>query len=218
MKKIAYLINALSLAITIFLISGIDGEAPSHFDPYGQVDRFGSKLELLILPTLTFLIIILIFVASEKENSVFRKQDQKIIEVFSILISLVFLIIQGVYVYAVNANVNRTGFVWPSIYQYISYIWGILSIVIGLCIPKTKKEKSLVSKLKWTKYNDRTSEMSNLFFSKAFIIAGILDVFAGLILKNVDILIAIVVLTLLQIIACLIYSYKIYKEEKSLIK
>lgn len=50
LEGLGYICNFLSVAYAIVKINTIDGEIPTHYNAYGEVDGYGSPTTLLILP------------------------------------------------------------------------------------------------------------------------------------------------------------------------
>ena len=56
MKQLARMIAALCLFVTLLVLRELPAEIPVHFDFVGNITRWGSKYELLILPVLLLLV------------------------------------------------------------------------------------------------------------------------------------------------------------------
>ena len=50
LELLGYIMLMLSLAYAIVMINTIEGEIPTHYNAYGEVDAYGSPTSLLILP------------------------------------------------------------------------------------------------------------------------------------------------------------------------
>lgn len=62
---------ALILAQILYLVLGWDSlpsQIPAHYNLAGQIDRWGSKLEMLILPLLSLLLLILLEIVGRHPN------------------------------------------------------------------------------------------------------------------------------------------------------
>ena len=56
MKQLARMIAAFCLFVTLLVLRELPAEIPVHFDFVGNITRWGSKYELLILPVLLLLV------------------------------------------------------------------------------------------------------------------------------------------------------------------
>lgn len=50
LELLGYIMIMLSLVYAIIMINTIEGEIPTHYNEYGEVDAYGSPTSLLILP------------------------------------------------------------------------------------------------------------------------------------------------------------------------
>lgn len=50
LELLGYIMLMLSLVYAIVMINTIEGEIPTHYNEYGEVDSYGSPTSLLILP------------------------------------------------------------------------------------------------------------------------------------------------------------------------
>ena len=55
MKKTLWIISALVAIITAVAIQFMPDKIPAHYNMSGEIDRFGSKYELLIYPVIIFI-------------------------------------------------------------------------------------------------------------------------------------------------------------------
>ena len=56
MKQLTRMIAALCLFVTLLVLRELPAEIPAHYDFAGNVTRYGSKYELLILPVILLLV------------------------------------------------------------------------------------------------------------------------------------------------------------------
>lgn len=72
-EKIADIIGLLSLLLPIIFIafnwSSLPPEIPAHFGPAGEVDRWGSKYELFLLPMISICLFFMLHVLEKKPHT-----------------------------------------------------------------------------------------------------------------------------------------------------
>ena len=91
---------------------------------------------------------------------------------------------------------------------------GIMFIVLGNYMPKTRRNSLVGIRCAWTQYNDVTWAKSNRFASYLVVGAGVIAIILAFVMKNV--MNALLIVTVLMLIICvvsLVYSHKIYVQE-----
>ena len=119
-------INIINVAIllvvlvgTLFALSIMPDTVPVHFDIHGVADRWGSKYEMLIMPgcmlaMLAFWIGIdasykkKIATSSDEKEIAEARSNLKVIQLTSIITSLMFAVINGVTIYASYSQLDTT--------------------------------------------------------------------------------------------------------------
>ena len=91
---------------------------------------------------------------------------------------------------------------------------GILFIVLGNYLTKTRANRVIGVRIRWSLYNDRTWSRVNRFGAAALMIAGILTVLLAMLIRNSFIAVmASLGLLLLASVAMLIYARRVYLQE-----
>jgi len=226
MKKIMWVFSFISLIGMAVSMQFMPDKVPMHFDISGNVDRWGSKYEMLIFPV--FLILNAIITAvilnnfekkaladpGSKESAGF-KSNAKVIGITGAVTSAVLVAIQGFMTYKVcsgalpgeEGKTVNTGII-PAL------LIGVLLIVLGNFMTKTRLNRFIGFRTKWSMYNDVTWEKSNRFGSYLMIAAGVLSIVCAVIVKSAAASsTAAVALVVIAGIVTAIYSHKVYKEE-----
>ena len=91
---------------------------------------------------------------------------------------------------------------------------GVLMIVLGNFMPKTRRNRLVGLRTKWSLYNDTTWRKSNRFGAAALMGAGVLTVLAGAVLKHASAAWATACgLILLAVLLSLVYARRVYVQE-----
>ena len=227
MKQLARMIAALCLFVTLLVLRELPAEIPTHYDSAGNITRWGSKYELLILPVLLLLIsfgsrFLLLHLRRKAEQAGSDKERQAAAANAKVVVTVIFsqaLIlscIQGVALY--NTVFALRGESFLSTFageKLLTILCGSLLLVPGNILPKCRRNGMVGFRLPWTKYNDITWQKSNRFAGMMLVAAGALGivstVFApkgyGMFLLSIYIMAAIVIST--------VRAWQVYREEKA---
>ena len=227
MKQLARMIAAFCLFVTLLVLRELPAEIPAHYDFVGNITRWGSKYELLILPVLLLLVsfgsrfLLLRFhrKAEQAESDKERQAAAANAKVLGIVIfsqTLILSCIQGVLLY--NTVLALRGESFLSTFageKLLTILCGSLLLVPGDILPKCRRNGMVGFRLPWTKYNDITWQKSNRFAGRMLVAAGTLGivstVFApkgyGMFLLSIYIMAAIVIST--------VRAWRVYREEKA---
>ena len=227
MKQLARMIAALCLFVTLLVLRELPAEIPAHYDFAGNVTRFGSKYELLILPVILLLVsfgsrFLLLHLRRKAEQAGSDKERQaaaanaKVVVIVIFSQTLILSCIQGVLLY--NTVFALRGESFLSTFageKLLTILCGSLLLVPGNILPKCRRNGMVGFRLPWTKYNDITWQKSNRFAGRMLVAAGVLGivstVFApkgyGMFLLSVYIMAAIVIST--------VRAWRVYREEKA---
>ena len=226
MKQLTRMIAALCLFVTLLVLRELPAEIPAHFDFVGNITRWGSKYELLILPVLLLLVSFgsrfpLLHFHRKAEQAGSDKERQaaaanaKVVVIVIFSQTLILSCIQGVLLY--NTVLALRGESFLSTFageKLLTILCGSLLLVPGNILPKCRRNGMVGFRLPWTKYNDITWQKSNRFAGRMLVAAGALGivstVFAskgyGMFLLSIYIMAAIVIST--------VRAWQVYREEK----
>ena len=91
---------------------------------------------------------------------------------------------------------------------------GLLFIVLGNFMTKTKKNGVAGVRTSWSMYNDVTWRKSNRIGAYCFVIAGILTVITTAFLDGVVSTVLMLIYVLIAAAVAVVYSKKVYEQEK----
>ena len=225
-------INIINIAIlivtlvgTLFALSVMPDTVPVHFDIHGVADRWGSKYEMLIMPgcmlaMLAFWIGIDISYKKKINTSIDEKEiaeaksNIKVIQITSVITSLMFAVINGVTLYASYSQLETADTVEIDFLKIFSIVMGISFILLGNFMPKAKNNRNVGFRLPWTRFNDATWRKSNLVGGRAMVIQGIIMILGGIIFEGTVSMIIMLVTLAVVLPAITIFAYVIYRQEK----
>lgn len=227
MKKLMWTISILSLVLTVVVLQFMPDSVPMHYDLAGNIDRWGSKYENLIFPAIILLLSLHwhLFIAhyEKKAAKTFFERERsealsaaKVLKIAGVSMTAMFTVMQGFILYSAYVEANANAAQTPvDIGKVSCALIGIMLIILGFYMPKTKKNHIAGVRTRWSMYNDTTWRKSNHVGGIAMMIAGLSMILTAVFVRSA----ATVVLLLAYILAAagltLIYSYKVYKAEVS---
>ena len=100
------------------------------------------------------------------------------------------------------------------ILRAVGFIMGIMIVVLGNYMPKTRNNPNIGFRLPWTRYNDVTWNKSNKFASYVLIIVGAISTISSLFVKGVLVAFLSVLALMISLPIIMIYAYIIYRDER----
>ena len=144
-QTIYKLLARLPLTVTLISFFFLPDEVPVHFNLNNQVDRWGSKYELLILPfVILFLGIIFLLIANhldkkEKDGS----NNYNILVTTGICILAMFNVLTYFTLYIAFVGIQDLSAAPIDILSITAFMLGIFLVIIGNIIPKAKMNSML---------------------------------------------------------------------------
>jgi uncharacterized membrane protein len=200
---------------------------PVHFDINGVVDRWGSKYEILIMPAMAVICMLMFKFftklytdkASETTDDKEKAEMLSNIKVMNItvwIMSVLFFVMNIITLYTsysqLYPDMNLPEF---DVIQAVSIIMGIVFIVMGNYMPKTRRNSTIGFRFPWTLYNDTTWSKSNKFASYVMVVAGIVSIIGALFIKGITATIVMLGSILISIPIIMIYAYIVYRNERN---
>lgn len=150
-------------------------QIPAHYDYSGQVTRWGSKYEALILPAVTLLFGLFMlgmarFCARREENG---HSNEKVCLVMGIVSMLLFDGMTGFFLYTAFGGVESLSSVRIDINQLVCGLLGLSMVVVGNVMPKLRMNSLMGLRTGWSMKNETTWKKSQRFGGISFIIGGL---------------------------------------------
>ncbi len=208
------ILAGLPLVATLVSLFFMPETVPVHFDINNQVDRWGSKYELLILPIVALVMGVVLMISAKridkKENS--GNNNYKVFTTVGIVILAVFNIISFYILYIGFTKAQTLDNMRLDIYSLLVLMFGIMFVIIGNVMPKIRTNHLLGIRNKWTK-------SSEIVWKKAHRVGGFISIFTGLIaiissfvFSGQVSMIILIGLLLVNAVVTTIYSYAVSKK------
>jgi len=185
--KIVYiLLMVLPLIAVAAALGAMPDQIPAHFGLSGVVNRYGSKYEALIFPIVTLAFGILIIVMGRITSKVkkFGESNEKMTLIVG-LICLIFMDLMNFYFLFIEITGMK------SIYgggasgiKLIFGAMGVMCIVFGAVMPRTKMNSTFGLRTKWSMKDEETWKRSQKFGGITFAVAGALMIFVSIVTEG----------------------------------
>jgi uncharacterized membrane protein len=182
-------------------------KVPMHWDIKGEIDRYGEKMELIIIPILLPLLVYIIFLIVPKidPKNKLNKMGNKL-QIIKVL-STTFMSILALFIIYSSKNQSFTN---PN---YIILLIGVLYIILGNYFNTIKANYFIGIRTPWTLENETVWKKTHKLGGKLWFVGGIIVVLTSLILdKEPNVTIFLIITGIITIIP-IVYSYIIFKNE-----
>ena len=227
MKQLARMIAALCLFVTLLVLRELPAEIPAHYDSAGNITRWGSKYEFLILPVILLLVsfgsrFLLLHLRRKAEQAGSDKERQaaaanaKVVVIVIFSQTLILSCIQGVFLY--NTVLALRGESFLSTFageKLLTVLCGSLLLVPGNILPKCRRNGMVGFRLPWTKYNDITWQKSNRFAGIMLVAAGILGIVSTAFSPKGYGMLLLAVYTMAAIVISIVRAWQVDRAEKA---
>ena len=205
-----YFILASIILISTFasavLLTLLPDTVPLHYDFNGNIDRYGSKYEMLLFPGCVF-----IPVALNERKKGERSNEKPIL--YAAIGTCLPLAALGIYLMA--KSINKTEPVnAESIMTFTGIGIGVTLIILGNIMPKTRLNSTIGLRTTWSMKNERVWQKSQRLAGIALVLAGIVSIVLMMFVRGIWSLIALFAATIAAVVVCIIGSYRYYKQDK----
>ena len=219
-KKITIILLAILptiySAIAVFFI--LPDTVAAHFGIDGTPDRYGSKYEAFLFPAIILVIALLYFLFrkfQQKSSTEDNERTARNLDILDTVILIVMVLFNALCVFLLTIMKHPATMKNKEnmIFVIISCVMGVLFILLGNILPKTKPNSFIGVRLSWSMDSDEHWYITNRNCGIAMVLAGICTVIAGLIVRNGTYIIYMILSLILFLTVATIYSYVIIKKK-----
>ena len=226
MKKAIWIIAVLGLVLLAAALLYLPETVPVHFDAAWNPDRWGSRWELLLLPAALLLmagVFTAVMNAWEKKSEETEEDkaragaltNRKAIGIAGISTLSMLLLVFAWLMLRIFRAASGGETAGDALDRLPFILMGILFIVLGNVMPKTRRNEFFGFRTSWSMYNDETWRKTHRFGGYALVIAGILTVIAAAALPGfLATLLAMLVLLTAAVVGILLYSRRVCLRER----
>ncbi len=183
-------------------------QVPLHYNLKGEVDRYGDKSELIMIPILLPLLIYVIFLAVPYIDP--KKQIQKMGNKYDTLKLILTTFMSALALFIIYTAKNQT-LTNPNI---IFLIIGLLYLIFGNYFKTIKANYFIDSRTPWTLESESIWKETHKLGGKVWFVGGLLVIICSLLLNkelNAKVFLGI---TIIIVLIPIVYSYILYRKEK----
>lgn len=214
MKKgylIAIVLLIVTWAFTAAMLMILPDTVPAHYNAAGEVDRFGSKYEQLILP-LFITALAATFMASSHKKTIYGEKRSLmrtcIIMQTVLLVLFVYLALKAL-TYA-DSNVHLFDDVW----RFLAAFMGVTIAVIATVVREVPRNRMFGLRTRWSLSSDAVWRKSQRFAGVSGVVAGCLMLLCACVFKGVAAGIIAISLLVLWAVLGVMASYRFAKSEE----
>ena len=207
MKKLKSF-DVFILVISILFVGYVfllPDKVPLHWNIHWEIDRYGSRYELLIISLIPLLIYWLmeVFKRIDPQHQKVENKDS-VYQLIRKGITLFMVMLVIFFYYQINhPKVNGT--------IMISFIIGFMFIMLGNYMPIIPQNYFLGVKTPWTISNEKVWKKTHRICGFLFVLGGIVIVCSGFISDMIAFMMILLVSLAISLFSCL-YSYLLYRK------
>ena len=212
-----WIVTFIPLIVTLLVINYLPDTVPMHYDVQGNIDRWGSKYEQFILPIVTIAMSLFMqLMINYYEKLVKKSEDEKkkaelesninVLYIVSIATTVMFLGLQCAFLYQAWEATPDIKMQTVDINKVASILIGILLVIGGNYMPKTKPNSLVGFRLPITMKSDENWKKANRFAGIVLAITGIIVVILALIFEGYLAMVSTMMVILLSLVVCMMYA------------
>ncbi len=215
LKLILYwFVALLPLILMLILLPNVPNTVPLHYGINGEVNRWGSKNELLLLPIISLFVsaLLLLIVNFSAKKSERGEQNKKVLFSTGIILSMFFCLLSVTILYYTSQkaiNLNETNAI-----RIISISMCGIFVFMGNLLPKCKRDTSRLLQVgfrtPWTLADDTVWVKTNRLGGMGMVAAGTIGFVLAFILPKWWAFWTIFALIILVVICGSVYSWALY--------
>lgn len=213
-KKLYIVLGAVALIgiiVPTVLLNFMPDTVPLHYDFNGNIDRYGSKYELLIFPAIALIMQVTLALVAYNERKKGERSNEKPILYTAIGACLPFSAL-GIYVMAKSIN-NPEPVDANSIMTFTGIGMGVMLIILGNIMPKARMNSYFGLRTSWSMKNERVWQKSQRLGGIALVIGGTVMIILMAFIKGPwSILVLTAVITAVLSVS-IVGSYRYYKQD-----
>ena len=192
-----------------YIWNQLPAQVPMHYNIEGEIDRYGNKSELILIPIMTSLLIYLIFLAVPYIDP--KKQIQKMGGKYDTLkfIITTFMSILALFIIYTAKNQTLTD---P---DYILLGCGVLFLILGNYFKTLKANYFIGIRTPWTLESESVWKVTHKLAGKIWFLGGLLIILSCLILDGKTNFIVFMCITAIMVLVPVLYSYLLFRKQEA---
>ena len=180
-------------------------KVPMHWNMEGEIDRYGDKSELILIPLLLPLLIYVLFTIIPKIDP--KDKLKYMGKKYTVLKTVLTVFMSALSMMIIYAAMNES-FYNPN---YILLLIGVLFAILGNYFKTLRANYFIGIKTPWTLENETVWEETHKLAGKIWFIGGLMIIFGSLILDKTANTVLFVTITVTITLIPVVYSYFKYQ-------
>lgn len=208
-EALLFLLMLLPLVYLFFIWDSLPAKLPMHYDVHGNVNRYGSKTELILLSFLISPVVyfIFLFIPLIDPKGKIKEMGNKFFQLKTILI----LFLSSLTFYIIHTS-KESKELHPNI---IFCFLGVLFAVLGYYFRSIKSNYFIGIRTPWTLENETVWKDTHKLGSKVWMAGGALIAILGITVNPEIFIFFFFTIVVLLVLIPVIYSYRRFKALKS---
>lgn len=211
-KGIYIVLMLLPLLLVGIALCYLPDQIPAHYGIDNQVNRWGSKYETLLMPGITILfglfMLLLAKLAGRKDLS---GNNAKLVELSGFFVLLLFNVINAYFLYTAMMQVIDLDTLSLDIYSILCALIGVMLLVMGNLMPKTKMNGMIGFRCSWSMKNRVTWRKCNFFAGVTSVLCGIVLIASCFFLQGIYSICFMLIVMILMLVIDMLYAHHIAK-------
>lgn len=212
LNRLCSILTFLPLIVSALLLPLMPQQIPAHYNLSGQIDRWGSPLELLLLPLLTLAagllarhLLIPHLMRKNPNNS-----PQALTAALCCVLAAFNLLTGAILFSALSSG----SFAEPgeAFVRIVNVLMGLMLIPMGNIMPKVKRNGAFGLRTRWSMANDACWNRCQRMGGLSLMVTGALIVLGALLLPPSYSTVLMLLLILLDAVFSTVYSYQVYQK------
>lgn len=199
------LVCLIPIAVGLILYNRLPDQIATHWDAQGNVNGWSSKFTGIVLLPAILAGVNLLFPLLLRIDPKYTNMDGKLKAVSHWIIPLITLLCSGITLSAALGKDLPVTVIMP-------VFLGMVFVVIGNYLPKTKQSYTMGIKLPWTLNSEENWNHTHRLAGFLWVIGGLLIIVAGLLGLG---FVPFTAITMVMVLAPCVYSYLYYRKEQS---
>ena len=209
----------IALVVIGFVIVGLffsmaPAQIPVHYDISGQIDRWGSKYEFILLPIINLLFGGFMAWLARREQKQGREMNEQVVAGMTVCVLVFFNLLWLFFMWkAIDVDNFDSGLGELSTKAFMILIFASF-IPLGNSMPKAQRNSIYGLRTKWSMANDRCWQKSQRFGGYVLVISGIIGtLLCALLPSHWGGYIMLLIITIATV-TCIVGSYRIYRNDQ----
>lgn len=210
-----YTLMYLPVAVSLAAFSYLPDKIPVHYGYNYQVNRWGSKYEVLIVaamsPVIGYFTLALAKIASKQEK--YGKNNENITIFTGLFTLFLFNAINAFILYAALNKIENLSDVPLDISRLVFGIIGVFMIVMGNYMPKLRRNSFIGLRTRWSRKNDTVWKKCQRIGGISFIIGGVATIGVCIAAKGNTCLISCTAIWFILTVVDVYFTYRVARKD-----